>query len=372
MIIVFAICAFPFIESWSSPFHFWLQAAFFPSYVLCASRIILLNLSLEGKVFSNSTIFLFFPGIPLAYQRLIFEGKQMEDGHALSTYNISDGATVHFVLRHRVPDAAPASTTSTGLFSSTFGNNQTATPTFGAARTSMSGSAVATPVALSATRTGAKLPMGAPRKKSTRAKRPRKKSTNSFHVYLHKVFKQVNPDTIMSKQVSNLMNSFCMDIFKRISREALFLAEVNKKTTVTSRDIQTAVRLILPGELASIAVLEGTKAVTKYFMDKTENGSSSQSSPLDIIFPVGRIARMLKTTLRVRVGAGAPVYLAIVMEYLCAEIFDLGALVTRDHKRIRMIPRHVMLAIRRDVELSKLLEDVTFPGCGVIPSIHPL
>jgi histone H2A len=168
------------------------------------------------------------------------------------------------------------------------------------------------------------------------------------------------------------MNSFCMDIFKRIARESLFLAEINKKTTVTSRDIQTAVRLILPGELARHAVSEGTKAVTKYIMGKPASGgrSSSQSSRAGLVFPVGRIARMLKTTLRIRVGGGAPVYLAAVMEYLCAEILELGGNAARDHKRIRMIPRHVMLAIRNDEELNKLLEDVTFPGGGVIPNIH--
>ena len=60
------------------------------------------------------------------------------------------------------------------------------------------------------------------------------------------------------------MNSFINDVFERLCGEAGRLARYNKKPTVTSREIQTAVRLILPGELAKHAVSEGTKAVTKF------------------------------------------------------------------------------------------------------------
>ena len=62
----------------------------------------------------------------------------------------------------------------------------------------------------------------------------------------------------------SIMNSFINDVFDRIASEAPRLARYNKKPTITSREIQTAVRLILPGELAKHAVSEGTKAVTKF------------------------------------------------------------------------------------------------------------
>ncbi|KAH7331544.1 hypothetical protein KP509_20G039500 [Ceratopteris richardii] len=61
-----------------------------------------------------------------------------------------------------------------------------------------------------------------------------------------------------------IMNSFINDIFEKLAHEAARLARYNKKPTITSREIQTAVRLILPGELAKHAVSEGTKAVTKF------------------------------------------------------------------------------------------------------------
>ncbi len=66
----------------------------------------------------------------------------------------------------------------------------------------------------------------------------------------------------------SIMNSFVNDIFERIASESSKLANVNKRHTISSREIQTAVRLNLPGELSKHAVSEGTKAVTKYTSSK--------------------------------------------------------------------------------------------------------
>jgi histone H2B len=100
----------------------------------------------------------------------------------------------------------------------------------------------------------------APKKATTTKK---KKRTESYSSYIYKVLKQVHPDTGISKKGMSIMNSFINDIFERIATEAGKLATYNKKATLSSREIQTAVRLMLPGELAKHAVSEGTKAVTK-------------------------------------------------------------------------------------------------------------
>ena len=85
-----------------------------------------------------------------------------------------------------------------------------------------------------------------------------------MQIYIYKVLKQVHPDTGISSKAMSILNSFINDIFDKLADETSALARYNKKPTVTSREIQTAVRLILPGELAKHAVSEGTKAVTKF------------------------------------------------------------------------------------------------------------
>ncbi|XP_042371909.1 late histone H2B.L4-like [Plectropomus leopardus] len=99
-------------------------------------------------------------------------------------------------------------------------------------------------------------------------KRRRKGRKESYAIYVYKVLKQVHPDTGISSKAMGIMNSFVGDIFERVAGEGSRLALYNKRSTVTSREIQTAVRLLLPGELAKHAVSEGTKAVTKYTSSK--------------------------------------------------------------------------------------------------------
>ncbi|KAJ9659613.1 histone H2B [Knufia obscura] len=90
----------------------------------------------------------------------------------------------------------------------------------------------------------------------------------TYSSYIYKVLKQVHPDTGISNRAMSILNSFVNDIFERVATEASKLAAYNKKSTISSREIQTSVRLILPGELAKHAVSEGTKAVTKYSQSK--------------------------------------------------------------------------------------------------------
>lgn len=97
-------------------------------------------------------------------------------------------------------------------------------------------------------------------------------------------------------------------------------------------------------------------------------GAQTRSQRAGIIFPIGRIHRFLrKGNYAQRIGSGAPVYLAAVLEYLTAEILDLAAGAARFHKKTRIIPRHLTLAIRKDEELNKLLGHVVIAQGGVLP-----
>ncbi|CAD6577314.1 MAG: histone H2B [Tremellales sp. Tagirdzhanova-0007] len=104
--------------------------------------------------------------------------------------------------------------------------------------------------------------------KAEGGKKRNKKRVESYASYIYKVLKQVHPDTGISNKAMAILNSFVSDIFERIASEASKLASYNHRSTISSREIQTSVRLILPGELSKHAISEGTKAVTKYSSSK--------------------------------------------------------------------------------------------------------
>ncbi|XP_031569151.1 histone H2B-like, partial [Actinia tenebrosa] len=115
-------------------------------------------------------------------------------------------------------------------------------------------------------------------------KKRKSKRKESYAIYIYKVMKQVHPDTGISSKAMSIMNSFVNDVFERIAGEASRLAHYNKKSTITSREIRTAIRLLLPGELAKHAVSEDTKAVTKAVLNcllhkNNKNNGSFKSHP---------------------------------------------------------------------------------------------
>ena len=108
---------------------------------------------------------------------------------------------------------------------------------------------------------------------------------------------------------------------------------------------------------------------------KGKGGSSkkavSRSARAGLQFPVGRVCRHLKAgRFAQRVGAGAPVYLAAVLEYLAAEVLELAGNAAKEDKKSRVAPRHIQLAIRHDDELNKLMGGTTIASGGVLPNIH--
>lgn len=104
---------------------------------------------------------------------------------------------------------------------------------------------------------------------------------------------------------------------------------------------------------------------------KSRTKAKTRSSRAGLQFPVGRVHRLLRRgNYAERVGAGAPVYLAAVLEYLAAEVLELAGNAARDNKKTRIIPRHLQLAIRNDEELNKLLGGVTIAQGGVLPNIQ--
>jgi histone H2A len=103
---------------------------------------------------------------------------------------------------------------------------------------------------------------------------------------------------------------------------------------------------------------------------KLELKNHSRSSKIGLIFPIGRLSRYLRRgKFSARVGGGAPVYLAAVLEYLAAEILELAGNAAKDNKKTRIIPRHIPFAVRNDEELTKLMANTTIASGGVLPNI---
>lgn len=201
-------------------------------------------------------------------------------------------------------------------------------------------------------------------------KKRSKNSEKNFSTYIYKVLKQVHPDTGISSNAMNELNSMVLYLVERIMNAVNLLTSQNKKKTISARDIQGAVRMVLPGELAKHAVSEGTKALTRF--NSTKGGGpgapTSKSMRAQLQFPVTRTENLMMSHAIVnRKGEGAAVYLAAVLEYLTAEVIELAGNVARDSKRVRITPRHISLAVGNDEELHCLYACCVMSG-GVSPS----
>jgi len=212
---------------------------------------------------------------------------------------------------------------------------------------------------------------------ATKKAKRHKKRKPSWNTYVYKVLQQVAPDVGMTKISMSSINTLVNDALHRLGHEASRMVMKDGKKTVGSGDIQTATRLIFPGELGVHAVSEGVKATTAYSSSKSKGKSKKKSSSkkkhvsgsarAGLQFPVGRVLRILRDALvakKQRVSHAAGVFLAAVLEYLVAEILELAGNARLAHKRIRINNAHLQRAVREDAELSWLFRDFSFRQGG--------
>ncbi|KNC50674.1 histone H2A [Thecamonas trahens ATCC 50062] len=183
----------------------------------------------------------------------------------------------------------------------------------------------------------------------------RTRRRETFASYIYKVLKQVHPDAGISKQGMTMVNAFVFDTLRQIVELASRIMPMMGKTTVSSREIQTAVRIVIQGELTKHAVAEGCKAVTKFSGSGSGYRSTTRSTRAGLQFPVGRIHRYMRAIVIGRVSGSAPVYLAAVLEYLVAEIVELSGNAARAAGRMRITPIDLETAIGADAELAALV-----------------
>ena len=194
-----------------------------------------------------------------------------------------------------------------------------------------------------------------------------------FTLFINRVLKQVHPDAGMAGDSASTMNNLVNITIEKIMVEVNKLMQMTGKKTISSREIQSAVRLVYPGELAKHAVAAGTKAVAKYNATQVSGGvpkgdGTSRSFRADLQFPVTRTEKlMMSLTCAERKSDSAAVFLTAVVEYIVAEVLELAGNVARDQKRTRIIPRSIKLAIDNDSELQKMFRDTLLSG-GVVPN----
>jgi len=194
--------------------------------------------------------------------------------------------------------------------------------------------------------------------------------------FIRKVSKQVHPDVNDSQGAVQYISDVLNITFKKIMRSVNILLNQSNKKTIKSGDVKAAVFISLPGELAKHAVSQGSKALIIFNRppeEKTVTKGQSKSTKTQrakLIFPVTRIENVMRDlSTDDRIGEGSAVFMAAVLEYLAAELLELGGNAARDSKKKTISARHVMLAIVNDYELNQLVKDDILT-CSYVPNIH--
>lgn len=221
----------------------------------------------------------------------------------------------------------------------------------------------------------------------TKNSKNKSKPTGNFDRYIKLVLSQVHPKLKISENVKSQINFFLNLLALKLIEEAKILVSgdiyvgkgLNKNSksiqrkTINAREIQLAVRNIIPDELAKHAISEGTKALTRKMSADGSSGNVSKKSRMaGIVFPIARVENIIRDNYKGRIGSGTAVYLTAVLEYISAEILELTGNATLDNKEKTLKSRYLMLAIKNDEELKKLAQIIDWDilGGGVIRNIH--
>ena len=196
-----------------------------------------------------------------------------------------------------------------------------------------------------------------------------KKKNHFFETYISKVLKQVGQNNGITSNAKQQLNSFLCIFLKQVTLLVSDLTLFGKKKTVSVKEIENALKIILFGELLNCCLSEGNKAVKQF--SSGEDSKGSRQTKANIIFPPSIVEKFLRQS-KLMVSNYAPVYLAAVLEYLTSDILDISVNLCKEHKHNRITIRDLELAVRNDIELNTLFKkfNITFWGGGVVPFIH--
>ena len=197
---------------------------------------------------------------------------------------------------------------------------------------------------------------------------PQKARKDTFQTYTYKVLRQNEPDNGISQSGMCSIETLIDELLGKLLKESKRLLLRTGKKTLTAKEVQTATRLLLRGELAKTAVAQAEQALTQYNVAGT---GQTRSNRAKLLFPVGRVERLVRQQQTAnRISDSAPVYLAAILQYVVAEILQGAAMSARKRKFKRITPRDIMLTVEMDDELNKLFSGV-FAHSGNVYQIEP-
>jgi histone H3/H4 len=214
-----------------------------------------------------------------------------------------------------------------------------------------------------------------------KTKANKKKATNSFKTYIHKILKQVSPDSQISNKTSEQLDEFIKIFARKIAETSRKVSIDSKKSTVGQSEVILAVNLHLPKIICSKALLKIEKALCKFnSSEKEEKLDGKRSTPIrretqaGLVFAVSLCEKFLRTfgASDLNVSKSSSVVLAAVLEYVTSEILKIASVIAKDNKKVIIVIRHIYLAIFNNSELSELVKElrVEFLDCGVVPNIR--
>jgi histone H2A len=177
--------------------------------------------------------------------------------------------------------------------------------------------------------------------------------------YINKVSKQLNPDLHVSEKTDDYIEDLLTYLLKLLMKSVNNLLDKSGAKTVSSSDIQFAVRLVFSSELRKHSITAGTNAVTNFNTARETKEKESRSQRAKLTLPVSRIENIMRDlSTDERMGGVSSVYMTGVLEYIARELLELGSKITVSKKKKTISPRHIETAVKNDTELSKLFKEV--------------
>ena len=202
----------------------------------------------------------------------------------------------------------------------------------------------------------------------------KKKKSHMFETYISKVLKQISTSNGITNNAKQQLNSILCYIIKHISILTIKLTMAAKKKTISLKEIENSLILVLSGKLLENSLKEGQKSCRNISNNENNIINSSRQNKAGIIFPPSLVEKFLRDfgSSNVMIGNLSPIFLASVLEYICFEILDLSVNYCKENKHIRITIRDLELSVRNDYELNNLFVklNISFLGGGVLPYIH--